>query len=75
MGSTRQFHCIGILKGIDKFEREATSEFKDWDAPHENFIQVVKEWRKENRNPENLEEMDGFIKNNFPKWYSDILKE
>lgn len=77
MDEKAKLHCMGILKGIDKFEREATTEFQDWavDDPHENFIQVVEEWRKENKNPENLEEMDGFIKNNFPKWYSDVLKE
>ena len=48
---------------------------KTQEVPLEYFIQVFKEWRKENKNPENLEEMDGFIKNNFPKWYSDVLKE
>lgn len=69
-----KLQCMGILKGIDKFEREATTEFQDWavDDPHENFLQVFKEWRKENKNPENLEEMDGFIKNNFPEWYRDV---
>jgi hypothetical protein len=77
MDKEAKLHCMGILKGIDKFEREATTEFKDWavDAPHENFIQVFEEWKKENKNPENLEEMDGFIKNNFPKWYGSVLKE
>ena len=70
-------HCMGILKGIDQFEREATTEFKDWavDAPHGTFIQVFEEWREGNKNPENLEEMDEFIKSNFPKWYRSILKE
>jgi hypothetical protein len=77
MDEKAKLHCMGILKGIDKFEREATTEFQDWavDDPHENFIQVLMEWRKENKNPENLEDMDGFIKKNFPKWYSDVLKE
>jgi len=30
---------MGILKGIDKFEREGTTKFKDWavDAPQEKF--------------------------------------
>ena len=70
-------HCMGILKGIDQFEREATTEFKDWavDAPHGTFMQVFEEWREGNTNPKNLEEMDEFIKSNFPKWYKGILKE
>ena len=77
MDEKAKLHCMGILKGIDQFEREATTEFKDWavDAPNENFIEVFNEWRKENNNPKNLEEMDEFIKKNFPKWYSDVLKQ
>ena len=77
MDEKAKLHCMGILKGIDQFEREATTEFKDWavDAPHENFIQVFEEWRKENNNPKNLEEMDEFIKINFLKWYGSVLKE
>ena len=77
MDEKAKLHCMGILKGIDQFEREATTEFKDWavDAPYENFIEVFEEWRKENKNPKNLEEMDEFIKRNFPKWYGSVLKE
>ena len=77
MDEQAKLHCMGILKGINMFEREATTEFKDWavDAPYENFIQVFEEWRKENNNPKNLEEMDVFIKRNFPKWYGSVLEE
>ena len=76
MDEEAKLHCMGILKGIDMFEQEATTEFKDWavDDPHENFIRVFKEWKKENNNLKNLEEMDGFIKKNFPKWHRSILK-
>ncbi len=76
MDEKAKLHCMGILKGIDMFEQEATTEFKDWavDAPHENFIRVFKEWREVNKNPKYLEEMDEFIKNNFPKWYGSVLK-
>ena len=77
MDEKAKLHCMGILKGIDQFEREGTTEFKDWavDAPHENFMQVFEEWREENKNPKNLEEMDEFIKRNIPKWYRSVLKE
>jgi len=77
MDEEAKLHCMGILKGIDQFEREATTEFKDWvvDGPHEHFIRVFKEWEEENKNLKNLEEMDGFIKRNFPKWYGSVLKE
>jgi hypothetical protein len=77
MDKKAKLHCMGILKGIEQFEREGTTEFKDWavDAPHENFIRVFEEWKNENTNPKNLEEMDEFIKRNIPKWYSDVLNE
>ncbi|MBC2699565.1 MAG: hypothetical protein HF975_15325 [ANME-2 cluster archaeon] len=77
MDEKAKLHCMGILKGIDQFEREATTEFKDWavDDPYENFIQVFEEWKNENMNPKNLEEMDEFIKINFPKWYRSVLEE
>ena len=41
-------YCIGILKGICKFEKESTSEYKDWtvDAPAEGFGWVLDEWKE-----------------------------
>lgn len=77
MDEKAKLHCMGILKGIDQFEREGTTEFKDWavDAPHENFMQVFEEWRNENMNQKNLEEMDEFTKKNFPKWHRSVLEK
>ena len=41
-------YCIGILRGIGKFENDSTSEYKDWavDAPQEFFEEVLKQWKK-----------------------------
>lgn len=41
-------YCIGILKGICRFEKESTSEYKDWavDAPAESFDWVLDEWKE-----------------------------
>jgi len=41
-------YCIGILKGICRFENESSSEYIDWavDAPAEYFGQVLDEWKK-----------------------------
>jgi hypothetical protein len=41
-------YCIGILKGIRRFEKESTSEYKDWavDAPAEFFDWVLDEWKE-----------------------------
>ena len=46
--SISKIYCIGIIKGLLKFERESCSEFKDWatDAPLEFIDRVIDEWRK-----------------------------
>lgn len=74
MHEEAKLYCMGILKGIYKFENEASTEFQDWavDDPHENFKQVLEEWREGNKNPKNLKEMDEFVKKNFPEWYKDV---
>jgi len=66
-----KLHCMGILKGIYKFEKEAITEFQDWavDDPHDNFRHTLEEWRKRNKDPKDLEEMDEFIKKSCTEWY------
>ena len=63
-------HCLGILEGIYKFEKESTSEYKDWavDAPREYFEQVLKEWKSGQNSPEDVAEVEDFIKKNFAGW-------
>lgn len=77
MDEEAKLHCMGILKGIYKFEKEATTEFQDWavDDPHDNFKQIFEEWRKGNKDPKNLEDMDEFIERNCPEWHKDIMKK
>jgi len=77
MDEEAKLHCMGILKGIYKFKKEATTEFQDYaaDDPHTYFIQVFEEWKKGNKNLKNLDEMNEFVKKNFPKWYKSIMKE
>jgi len=63
-------YCIGILKGIYKFEKESESEYKDWAADVSNgiFENVFNEWKKHCTDQNNIEEVEKFIKNNFPDW-------
>jgi hypothetical protein len=63
-------HCLGVLEGIYKFERGSTSEYKDWavDAPREYFEQVLKEWKNGQNNPEDVAEVEDFIKKNLAGW-------
>ena len=62
--------CMGILKGIYQFEKESTSEFKDWavDVPGECFGQVLDEWKKGQKDAKDIAEIEDFIKKNFPDW-------
>ena len=71
MDEETKLHCMGILKGIYKFEIDATTEFKDWsgDDPHVYFLQVLEEWEKGNRDIHNSDEMHLFIKKNCAKWH------
>ncbi|MBU0764184.1 MAG: hypothetical protein KJ607_05050 [Bacteroidetes bacterium] len=61
---------MGILKGIYRYEKEASSEFSDWvtDVPCECFGYVLDKWKTEQENQENTSEMEEFIKHNFPEW-------
>ena len=60
-------YCMGILKGINQFDRESTSEFKDWaeDAPDEFFERVLDDWKKACKTPELIQEMEDFIKHSL----------
>ena len=62
--------CMGILKGIYKFEKKSTSEYKDWavDAPSEIFIRVLDEWKEGQNSPEDIAEVEEYAKTNFPDW-------
>ena len=63
-------HCLGILEGIYKFEKESPSEYKDWavDAPREYFEQILKEWKSGQNSPEDVAEVEDFIEKNFAGW-------
>ncbi len=55
--------CMGILKGIWRFELESKSEFKDWavDAPRENMGRVFEEWKKGSQNRQDIQAVKTFM--------------
>jgi len=61
-------HCMGILKGICRFEKESESEFKGWavDAPGEYFVSTYQEWRRGNADKQGAAEIKRFVKAFFP---------
>jgi hypothetical protein len=52
-------HCIGIIKGLWKYEEESNSEFKDWvtDVPIEYIDRVVYEWKKGDPDDDDIAEV------------------
>ncbi|MBU2574298.1 MAG: hypothetical protein KKH28_09510 [Elusimicrobia bacterium] len=58
-----KLQCMGILKGIWRFESESKSEFKDWatDAPAENSARVFDEWKKRSKNPKDIADIKSFM--------------
>ena len=70
MAIQAKLYCMGILKGVYLFEKESTSEYKDWavDAPKEIFCRILGDWKDACRNPEDLDEMAHFIERECPEW-------
>ena len=70
MFQEEKVYCMGILKGIYKYEKEAESEFKDWatDVPGESFTHVLNEWKNGKKDSDDILEMEEFVKNNFAGW-------
>jgi hypothetical protein len=52
-------HCIGIIKGIWRYDKESTSDFAGWveDAPGEYVDTVIDEWKKGNPTSEDIAEV------------------
>lgn len=66
---SRQY-CMGILKGIYRFDNESKSEFKDYatDIPGECFGWLLDEWRRECTRKRDVKEMNEFLSRECPKW-------
>lgn len=63
-------YCMGMLKGLYKFEKESCSEYSDWaeDAPKDYFETVLDYWKKGCKNQKDIKEMEEFIQKNFLEW-------
>lgn len=63
-------YCMGILKGIYLFEKESTTEYKDWtvDAPGEYFSSTYENWKKSCRDQNLKSKVKDFIKSECPDW-------
>jgi len=70
MAHEAKLYCMGVLKGIYRYEQESKSEFKDWasDIPGECFSDLLLEWKKRVSNEKDLKEMVEFIKRECSTW-------
>ena len=66
----------GVLKGIYDFDRESSSEYKDWavDAPGEYFGFILGDWKKQHEGRQAIDDMRKFIEKNCPDWVEWALK-
>lgn len=56
-------YCCGIIKGLQKYDKESTSEFSDWveDAPRESIYTVLEEFKKGNPSEEDIGQVSKLI--------------
>jgi hypothetical protein len=69
----------GIMKGIHDFERESSTEYKQWavDAPAEFFGRILDEWKALSDGRGRLSDMQDFIDKHCPsyaEWGARLLR-
>lgn len=67
---------MGIIFGLYRYEKESTSEFKDWcvDIPRISAGLMLGKWRKRNTDTVAANAMVEFIRNRCPDWSGYLLK-
>jgi hypothetical protein len=68
--------CEGILKGIYSFDKESSTEYKQWaaDAPSEYFGMVLDDWKKLFEGQAPLSRIREFLKTHCPDWAQWAIK-
>ena len=70
MQKEAKLYCMGVLKGIYKFEHESESDYKDWaaDVAGECYNYQLNDWKKRSTSNKDIEEMDLFLKKECASW-------
>lgn len=65
-----KLYCMGVLKGIYKYEHESDSEFKNWavDIPGECFHDLLEKWKKRSKMKSDIKEMNEFVMMECRNW-------
>ncbi|MGM0366255.1 MAG: hypothetical protein ACQEP5_06915 [Actinomycetota bacterium] len=63
-------YCLGMLKGIYRFEKECETKFREWaeDIPEESFDRFFNTWKKSCKSPGDIKEVEEYIKDIFSGW-------
>ena len=70
MQKEAKLYCMGVLKGIYKYDQESESDFKDRaaDVAGECFTYLLDDWKKRSNNKKDIEEMNSFLKKECSSW-------
>ncbi len=70
MQKEAKLYCMGVLKGIYKFEHESESDYKDRaaDVAGECFSYLLDDWKKRSTSSKDIEEMNSFLKKECSRW-------
>lgn len=71
-----QLICQGLLKGIYNFDKESSTEYKEWavDAPGEYFGLILDDWKKLFDGQPPLSGMREFLHTHTPDWAEWAMK-
>jgi hypothetical protein len=63
-------YCMGVVRGIYRYERESKSEFREWseDIPAECAGFLLGQWRERNRDAQSINAVREFIREHCPEW-------
>src|SRR5229473_3794898 len=62
--------CLGILQGIHDFDKDSSTQYKEWavDAPEEYFGQVADAWENIYHGKPPLSKLESFVKEHCPRY-------
>jgi hypothetical protein len=68
--------CLGILQGIYDFDKDSSTQYKEWavDAPEEYFGQVADAWENIYHGKPPLSKLESFVKEHCPR-FAELLAQ
>lgn len=68
--------CQGLLKGIYHFDKESSTEYKEWaaDAPGEYFAMMLDDWKTLFEGQPPFSDMQVFLQTHCPDWAERAMR-